>query len=59
MKKILETNKEDIIVEKSEHTLTELSRETLKKEDEVNNNSNNNNNNNNNNEKMKNLNIKE
>ena len=47
MKKILETNKEDIIVEKSEHTLTELSRETLKKEDEVNNNSNNNNNKNN------------
>ena len=57
MKKILETNKEDIIVEKSEHTLTELSRETLKKEDEVNNNSNNNNNKNN--EKMENLNIKE
>ena len=57
MKKILETNKEDIIVEKSEHTLTELSRETLKKEDEVNNNSNNNNNKNN--EKIENLNIKE
>ena len=42
MKKILEANKEDIIIEKSEHTLTrdengiELSRETLKKEDEYN-----------------------
>ena len=42
MKKILEANKEDIIIEKSERTLTrdengiELSRETLKKEDEYN-----------------------
>ena len=54
MRKILETNKEDIIVEKSEHTLTELSRETLKKEDESNNK--NINNNNEINEKIENLN---
>ena len=57
MKKILETNKEDIIVEKSEHTLTELSRETLKKEDESNNR--NINNNNEINEKIENLNPNE
>ena len=55
MKKILEANKEDIIIEKSEHTLTrdengiELSRETLKKEDEYNKND----------EKIENLNINE
>ena len=40
MKKIMETNKEDIIVEKSENTLTrdeiEMSRDTLKKEEENN-----------------------
>ena len=55
MKKILEANKEDIIIEKSERTLTkdengiELSRETLKKEDEYNKND----------EKIENLNINE
>ena len=67
IKKIMETNKDDIIIEKSEHTLTkdeiELSKDKIKKEEEKNeiNNINNNikNEDINNDENLENLNINE